>query len=698
MKHVTFMAVLVTAFAFAPLVAQDLEMELQRAIQKQAVSGDLKSAIAAYQGIVNRAGTNDELAARALVRMADAYRMLGDSEARRIYERILRDFPEQKEAVAQARSGLSGLISPTRSTGRSTRQLWIGADTMGSVSGDGRYLSFTDWETGDLAVRDLVAGTSRRLTNTGGWSASGDYAEISAMSPDGQAIAYAWFVDKPVDDQYYELRLLSLAGKTPARILHRGEPALWIAPYAWTPDSRSVIAYRSFQKDKEKVEQIVAISTADGSLRIVRSVDSQPRRITVSPDGRYVAYDAVAGAADVRDIVIAPLDGTGRPVRVPHPADDASPLWAPDGQRLLFTSDRTSQASLWSIRVAGGKPAGEPELVDPRISSFVGMDRNGGLYYPTGGNHRNVYVTPVGPDMRTVAQASLFTDRFVNTAHGGAWSPDGRYYAFHASRAPGSGPGSGVVVIRDVATGAEREVVPSVSITKAAAVALRWFPDGQSLLVAAPDPTRGVKYVRVDSRTGTAQPLTQTRAGAPVAGSPALSPDGQAIYYLEPAGENQGHRLVRYELSSRQVSPILTAHMTAFALSPDGTQVAALEGLTDSPDRRMRLIVAPVTGGEGRMLFEAKDWYDGSRFGTLAWSRNGQFVMFVPPEKNNTSTLWRVGVAGTPAETTGVSVTGRIKAIDEIPGGGRLAYSVIAAQPTELWVLENFLPKPAASK
>jgi len=39
------------------------------------------------------------------------------------------------------------------------------ADNCGSISLEGKYLSFVDWETGDLAIRDLTTGTSHRLTN-----------------------------------------------------------------------------------------------------------------------------------------------------------------------------------------------------------------------------------------------------------------------------------------------------------------------------------------------------------------------------------------------------------------------------------------------------------------------------------------------------------------------------------------------------
>ena len=40
------------------------------------------------------------------------------------------------------------------------RQVWAtpDSDNSGGPSPDGRYLSFTDWTTGDVSVRDLVTG------------------------------------------------------------------------------------------------------------------------------------------------------------------------------------------------------------------------------------------------------------------------------------------------------------------------------------------------------------------------------------------------------------------------------------------------------------------------------------------------------------------------------------------------------------
>ena len=67
------------------------EKLLAAADQKATIDGDLKGAIDAYKKAVAAAGANRALAARALLEMADAYRKLGDAQARQIFERVARE-------------------------------------------------------------------------------------------------------------------------------------------------------------------------------------------------------------------------------------------------------------------------------------------------------------------------------------------------------------------------------------------------------------------------------------------------------------------------------------------------------------------------------------------------------------------------------------------------------------------------------
>jgi Tol biopolymer transport system component len=543
-------------------------------------------------------------------------------------------------------------------------------------------------------IRDLATNSSRRLTDTGGWNASGDYAEQSALSPDGRQVAYSWFTDKSPDRNSYDLRVLSIAtaGSKP-RVLYKPGPSSWIQPCAWTPDGRAILAQRDVRRDGADTREIVIVSVADGAVRAIKTLEAWSTRVAVSPDGRYIAYDAPESSNRARrDVFIIPLDGSREAVQIKHTADEASPVWSADGKRLLFISDRMGAVGLWGIRISGGRPEGDAELIDRSIDQLMGTDRDGRLYYTTGGARRNVYVAPVDASLKVTGAPVLFSDHAVNVAHGGAWSPDATRFAYYASRSVQTQQIS-ALMIRTVATGEERAVIPGVPLTTPRWGGIRWFPDGRSLLVVGRDDLRvGEGLFRLDVATGALQLITRERGGA-FGGYPSIAPDGTSIYYADrDERESVNTRIVRLDLASGTRTDLKTGFVTALALSPDGKQLAYLASPGGPTSRAMQIAVMPAAGGAERVLFEAADWYDGSRFSTLGWSADGRYVLFVPHQDGARNSIWRVPAAGGTAEKTGITATGRIKMPMESPGGGRLAYSVLEESPGELWVLENYLP------
>ena len=100
------------------------EIDLQAAIRTETVDGDLKAAIKQYDAIVAKYKDDRAVAATALIRMAECYRKQGDAESRKIYERVLRDYPDQKEAVSVARARLGRDESAQRVGAMSSRQVW----------------------------------------------------------------------------------------------------------------------------------------------------------------------------------------------------------------------------------------------------------------------------------------------------------------------------------------------------------------------------------------------------------------------------------------------------------------------------------------------------------------------------------------------------------------------------------------------
>jgi hypothetical protein len=165
---VTFVAIALLAASVLAQANRQAQVDLQAAIRMETVEGDLARAIDQYKAVVSTHSGDRPVVAMALVRMADCHRKLGEAQAQEIYQRVVREYADQAEAVKLARVAL-GAETVARTSGPVYRRVWEGpkVDTTGSVSPDGRYLSFVDWDTGDLALRDLQAGTDKRLTNKG---------------------------------------------------------------------------------------------------------------------------------------------------------------------------------------------------------------------------------------------------------------------------------------------------------------------------------------------------------------------------------------------------------------------------------------------------------------------------------------------------------------------------------------------------
>src|SRR5262252_483823 len=226
---VTILAVPLTASFSSAQKDDQAELLMQAAHQKQLVEGQLEEAIQLYKRIVQEHSRNHAVAAKALLEMGQCYEKLGNTEARKAYEHVLHDYADQNEAAAQARARLAVLSgnAVSRNSEMVTRRVWAGPDidTEGSVSPDGRYLSYVDWTTGDLSLRDLVTGKMRHLTNN---TESSGNAFFSAISPDGKQVAYQWYKDDSAD-----LRLVGLDGSAP-RILFSNKEAAAL-PMDWSP-------------------------------------------------------------------------------------------------------------------------------------------------------------------------------------------------------------------------------------------------------------------------------------------------------------------------------------------------------------------------------------------------------------------------------------------------------------------------------
>ncbi|MFL6293397.1 MAG: LpqB family beta-propeller domain-containing protein [Thermoanaerobaculia bacterium] len=254
-----------------------------------------------------------------------------------------------------------GIVDPRRRSIGS--ELWRvrvadGARERIPVEGDAVQPSWSP-DGKRIAYWGLVSGTGTRLM----WTmpvAGGEPVAVTdgksidwnpVWSPDG---AYLYFVsDRSRSMTLWRVPIDQRSGKV------RGEPEDLTTPAAWsgflsisrdgtqiayaTRDGRANLERIAFDPVQTRVTGVPAPVT-QGS-RFVRSAD-------MSPDGKWIVYDT---SLPQEDLYVVSADGAQLRQLTNDPERDRVPRWSPDGQRIVFYSDRGGNGyQAWSIRADGG--------------------------------------------------------------------------------------------------------------------------------------------------------------------------------------------------------------------------------------------------------------------------------------------------------------------------------------------------------
>lgn len=689
-------AALALSIWIGPLAAgqkiDDPEIRLQAAMHKEQIEGELEQAIELYKSVLTNAGSNHSVAAKALLQIGACYEKLGKPDARQAYERVVLEYSDRPAVVADARARLAALgAGGQRVKGTGLAQVAADLRKPLAVSDDGKYLAFVDLGDGDLAIRDLATGKDRRVTTTAMDldPPEQEYAANAAFSPDGRQLAYGWYNGRT---ETQEIRVVGREGGEPRKLRTTEKN---YAVRDWSPDGKQILASQALGGQEPKVaEAILLVSVADGTRRVLKTLTARgpgpslySKTVAFSPDGRYIAYDytPVDGAAE-RDVFVFAVDGSGEAPLVQHPANDVLLGWFPDGNTVLFGSDRSGTDELWAIRVSGGRPQGAAMPLRQKIGAVrvLGITKASSFYYhPTEGDSTDVYLATWDPTTGKIIDAPrVLPDRVEGGRWDATWSPDGTEIAFFRP------PPSQTLSIHTLKTGQVRDI-PLKLEKPPSSYRLTWLPDGREILVHE----GSTAPFRVIVSTGTSGPyIPGLRAR-----HPALSRDGKTVFYERwttlPDGSRQ-FDVVRRDTATGDEARLYLGQVSDFALSPDEHWLAigSMSPGADAnfPNRNMKkgIYVVPAAGGPARLLLDSGT--EPAR--PEAWSADGKYVLFL----GNNGRVWRIAAeGGKPAILADLRLK-NITGLSLHPDGRRLAItgrfgSNFGGRATEVWVIENLL-------
>ncbi len=613
---------------------------------------------------------------------------------------ILDTEPENTNKLVAADAGKPEQTQPTagtESSGVILRRLRWGKLGYGggSVSPDGRYFSDLNWDNGNLTIHDFETGERRDVTDEGHWGKDEQFADYSIWSPDGKQIAYLWH--KGSDGS---LRVVGIDGSKPRVLYSSPAETGALIPRAWSRDGKHILAIFHDRQVESHSYNIVLVSVADGSMRVLKSLEKCLYRMSLSPDGRYVVYDYPQSEAPL-DIFLLATDGSQETTLVKHPASDRSPFWAPDGDRIVFASDRSGSLGLWVLEVIDGKPEGSPQLVKQNLNGMIplGLTQHGSYYYALSGRKHDIYFADLDSETgEVVTPPAKAVQSFEGFNSGPAFSPDGKYLAYISQRPRGSGYFR-VLVIRSLETGEERVISLNMEVTHSC-----WSPDGRSILVSTADPD-GLHQIHIE--TGAATPVVRSDEQETIkVASPVWSHDGSKILFIQgniSHLRSYGTGIGVYDFQTKRESKLDLqlacgeGYGTTLALSPDGQQLAFVV----SCDKEWSLQIAPSSGGDTREVLRLPREEGTAWGGGLTWTPDGRHLVFPGKRKDDESglvELWRIPVEGGEPQNLGLTMKYHQQHPSFRPDGRRIAFTGPGSGHNGVWVMENFLPTSTASR
>ena len=440
-------------------------------------------------------------------------------------------------------------------------------------SPDGRLLAF---ETDASVWTMRPDGTSLRRVTSG---------REPDWSPDGARLAV-------VSGSERELLVVPAGGGSTRRLL-RTRAGEAVSSPSWSPDGRLLAYAVKTQGRGGRLETL----RLDGTHRtVVARLSAWGLYFTGDPDwdrsGRIVFADTPRLGEDSDLFTIDPRTRVRRHLTVTPGIGETQPAWSPDGQAVAFLLDDYDDANgpaagIYMMRVRGA--GAQVRVIADQEHTYWAP-----AWSPEG---QRLAVEAGNPDNTSSIVITRLNGRdrvrlLGGRAHGSpTWTPDGRAATFVDAF-------SGVYRIRALPGRLSR-------INGADCwAALSWSPGGRRL--ACELLGEGVQVLSVATGRSTTL-FPDTGAGDEAGTSPAWSPDGRSLAYVEGCSL----RLHTFSDGRSRVIPTPQGCPTSPAWSPDGRRLAV--------DIGSSLFTLRTDGTEARRI---------ARGSNPAWSPDGRWIAF----------------------------------------------------------------------
>ncbi len=263
-------------------------------------------------------------------------------------------FPEHPPAVlntlgAAATVSANGLLVTAAAANQNTRLVWLDrrGSTLGSlplppgsfdnprISPDGRQVSLSGGSggeaVGDLWLVDLEHGAPTRLTFGPRMN------RYAVWSPDGKTLAFQ--SDRSGSTDLY---LVSSTGGA-APVLFTPTAGDWKRPETWSPDGSMLI----FEVIGKESGYDLWIATRGGKARPYAATAAAEIQSSISPDGRWAAYESTESGRTEILVQSFPTPGTRYQVTT---TGGSGVHWTSGGRELVFL---TQDGKIASIAVTG---------------------------------------------------------------------------------------------------------------------------------------------------------------------------------------------------------------------------------------------------------------------------------------------------------------------------------------------------------